>query len=431
MIKQRPFRSLLMPVLAALVALLILPGAALAQDGTTVTLMHGWTGADNTEMLNIVFDQFNMENEDGITVEPTALNWDDLFSQLVLTAAAGNPPDVVMFHNSEVPEYVGRGILLPIDALIEQVGVNLEGVPQNVIDLSIVDGEFYCLPGDLHPMNLYYNTELVEAAGLDPDSPPTTGEEYLAWAEAMHIVDDDGRVVQYGIDQQDSGNGNRWLYHALLHQFGGSFLGEDGLSAVDSEASHKALQWIVDLHDSGVTSRGLGFGDVGAFWAGRAGMHFTGPWVVNSLVRSEMPFNTAIMPTVGDQPAAWANTHCLALTRQDSDEKYLAAMKLVKWFYDNYALPAVSVGIIPVSPAAQVDPIFTDDPRYQYYVPFVESLQFAALEPAFPQYTTIFSFVKPTPLSINLEAAIAGDKTVEQALADMKAGIDEVLLEDM
>lgn len=430
MIKQRPFRLLSVTCLA-LIALLILPGAALAQDSTTVTLMHGWTGADNTEMLNIVFDQFNMENEDGIIVEPTALNWDDLFSQLVLTAAAGNPPDVVMFHNSEVPEYVGRGILLPIDALMEQIGVNLEGVPQNVIDLSIVDGDFYCLPGDLHPMNLYYNTELVEAAGLDPDSPPTTGEEYLAWAEAMHIVDDDGKVVQYGVDQQDSGSGNRRLYHALLHQFGGSFLGEDGLSAVDSEASHKALQWIVDLHNSGVTSRGLGFGDVAAFQARRAGMHFTGPWVVNSLVRSEMPFNTAVMPTVGDQPAAWANTHCLALTRQDSDEKYLAAMKLVKWFYDNYALPAVSVGIIPVSPAAQADPTFTDDPRYQYYVPFVESLQFAALEPAFPQYTSIFSFAKPTPLNINLEAAIAGDKTVEQALADMKAGIDEVLLEDM
>jgi len=191
------------------------------------------------------------------------------------------------------------------------------------------------------------------------------------------------------------------LFHALVHQFGGQFMCDDGLSAYKSEAGHKALQWIVDMHNTGWTSRGLGFGDVSAFWAGRAGMHLTGPWVVNSLMR------------------------------QDSDEKYLAAMKLVKWFYDNYALPAVSVGIIPVSPNAQADPIFTDDERYQYYVPFVESLQFAALEPAFPQYTTVFSFAKPTPLSVNIEAAIAGDKTVEQALTDMKEDIDEILTEDM
>ena len=63
--------------LLALVALLLLPGAALAQDSTPVTLMHGWTGADNTEMLNTVFDRFNMDNEDGLVIEPTALGWDD------------------------------------------------------------------------------------------------------------------------------------------------------------------------------------------------------------------------------------------------------------------------------------------------------------------------------------------------------------------
>ena len=425
MTKRSHFKILVV----ALVALLLLPGAALAQ--TPVTLMHGWTGADNTEMLNIVFDQYNMENEDGIVIEPTALNWDDLFSQVVLTAAAGNPPDVVMFHNSEVPEFVARGILLPIDDLMAQVEVDLEGVAQNIIDLSIVDGDFYCLPGDLHPMNLYYNVDLVEAAGLDPDSPPAIGEEFLAWAEAMTLTDDDGRVTQYGLDLQDSGATIRWLFHALVHQFGGQFMGEDGLSAYNSEAGHQALQWIVDLHNTGHTSRGLGFGDVSAFYAGRAGTVLLGSWRVNSIMHQEFRFDSAVMPTVGSQPAAWANTHCLALTRQDSDENYLNAMKVVKWFYDNYALPAVSVGIIPVSPTAQADPIFTDDERYQYYIPFIESLQFAALEPAFPQYTSVFSFGKPTPLSINLEAAIAGDKTVEEALADMKEGIDEILTEDM
>lgn len=55
-----------------LVALLMLPEVALAQDTTTVSLMHGRTDADNTEMLDIVFGQFNAENEDGIIVKPTA-----------------------------------------------------------------------------------------------------------------------------------------------------------------------------------------------------------------------------------------------------------------------------------------------------------------------------------------------------------------------
>lgn len=421
----------------ALVLLLVLPLLstalpAVAQEETAITLWHGWTGADNTEMLNGIIERFNEENEAGVTVEATALGWDDLFSQLVLSAATGNPPDVVMFHNSEVPEFVGREMLLPIDSLMEEVEVNLEGVPQAVIDLSIIDGDFYCLPGDLHPVNLFYNIDLVEAAGLDPDSPPTNQEEFLAWAEAMTIRDDDGVATQFGLDLPDTGALPRWIWFGLLHQFGGTFLGEDGQSAVNSEAGQEALQFLVDLRNEyEVTSKGAVFGDLSAFTAEQAGMMINGPWNVNSLVRQGMNFGTAPMPAIGDQPATWANTHCLAIAKQSSEDNYVAGMEFIKWFYDNYALPAVDVGIIPVSPAALEDPILVDDDRYQYYEPFVQSLEFAVLEPAIPQYTAIFSFGKPTPLVTNLEAALAGNKTVEEALDDMKAGIDEQLAEEL
>lgn len=75
------------------------------------------------------------------------------------------------------------------------------------------------------------------------------------------------------------------MFHALVHQFGGQFVSDDGLSAYNSEAGYKALQWIVDMHNTEWAGRGLGFGDMSVFWVARAGMHLTGPWVVNSLMR--------------------------------------------------------------------------------------------------------------------------------------------------
>jgi multiple sugar transport system substrate-binding protein len=422
--------SLLKILVVALVAILLLPGAALAQDSTPVTLMHGWTGADNTEMLNTVFDRFNMDNENGLVIEPTALGWDDLFTQLTLTAAAGNPPDVVMFHNTEVTEFVRKGVLLPVDALMAAAGIDLTGVPQNIIELSKIDGEFYCLPGDLHPMNLYYNVDLVEAAGLDPDSPPTTGEEFLAWAEAMTLTDDNGVVTQYGLDMPYGGGLGRWFFHTLLYQFGGDYLGEDGLSVVNSEAGQRALQWLVDAHATGWTTRGTGFGDISAFDAGRGGMILSGPWMVNSYITRGMNIGTAVMPTMGDIPATWTNTHCLALTVQDSDANYLNSMKVVKWFLENYAEPGIKVGIVPVLPVALADPYWTDHDYAQYYAPFVESLSISIMEPAIEKYTSVFSFSGQSPLLRNLEAALAGDKSVEDALNDMKEGIDELLLDE-
>jgi len=67
--------------------------------------------------------------------------------------------------------------------------------------------------------------------------------------------------------------------------------------------------------------------------------------------------------------------------------------------------------------------------RYYIYEPsdLLRVRQKELLAAEIPQYTEIFSFSKPTPVSINVEAAIAGDKSVEQALADMKTGIDDIL----
>ena len=187
---------------------------------------------------------------------------------------------------------------------------------------------------------------------------------------------------------------------------------------------------VVDAHATGWTTRGTGFGDISAFDAGRGGMILSGPWMVNSYITRGMNIGTAVMPTMGDIPATWTNTHCLALTVQDSDANYLNSMKVVKWFLENYAEPGIKVGIVPVLPVALADPYWTDHDYAQYYAPFVESLSISIMEPAIEKYTSVFSFSGQSPLLRNLEAALAGDKSVEDALNDMKEGIDELLLDE-
>jgi multiple sugar transport system substrate-binding protein len=396
-----------------------------AQEPTVITLWHGWTGADNTEMLNQTIEQFNSTNEFGIRVEASAFEWDDLFSRLVLATASGEAPDVVMFHNSEVPEYAQRGVIFPLDDLMAQVGLDLSELPTNITEAASIEGQTYCVTGDLHPLGLYYNVDLVTAAGLDPDSPPTNAAEFMQWAEALTVRDANGVATQYGVDLGVTGALPRWLWYALLHQFGGSFFGEDGSVTVNTEAGQQALQFIVDLHAQGLTTGAAQLSGPSAFSAGIAGMRFVGPWEVNSLVREGMNFRTAPVPTIGNQAATWANTHCLALTNQPSDANYVNGMQFIKWFYENYALPGVSVGIIPVSPTVLASDTWTQDERNPFYQAFVDSLDFAILEPSFPQYTQIFSFARPTALSTNLEAAMVGDLSVADALAEMEAGINE------
>ncbi len=45
----------------------------------------------------------------------------------------------------------------------------------------------------MHPLGLYINVDAFEAAGLDPNQPPTTAEELIEYAKAL-TIDEDGDV---------------------------------------------------------------------------------------------------------------------------------------------------------------------------------------------------------------------------------------------
>ena len=154
-------------MIVVLISLFIISSHSLAVE---IDLWHGWTGADNAEMLDEVIQKFN-EEDNGITVKITAFGWGDFFPKWVLAAKQGNPPDVVLYHHTEVAEYRARGITIPLNDLMKEVPVDMTGVPQALIDASIFDGEWYTIPGDLHPLAVYYNVDLLEKACLLYTSP--------------------------------------------------------------------------------------------------------------------------------------------------------------------------------------------------------------------------------------------------------------------
>ena len=389
-----------------------------------ITLWHGWTGADNTEMLTRILDGYNESNPDGIEVIPTAYGWDEFFAKWILATASGNPADVALYHPTETPEFVERGTVIPIDELAEMVDWSWEGIPEAVKEQCYYNGTLYGIIEDIHPLGMYYNVDLAEAAGLDPNSPPATREEYLAWAEAMNVKDANGNFTQSGASMPTSGALPRWTWHSYLYQNGGQFLNEDGTVAFNSDEGREALQFMHDLVYANELVP-ISSNPEEDFRANVLGMLYTGPWNVNSIIAAGVNFATAPIPVNFQEPAAWCNSHVLSLSKTDSPERQLAGMKFIKWFAENNLEAAVNVGVIPVT--AKVMGELQEDDRWQYYKAFADQAPYVKYEPMVPQYSQIFSFGKPTPLSVNIEAVLTNEKTVEQALNDMDAGITEIL----
>ena len=390
---------------------------------TEITMWHGWTGADNTEMLTRMIDGYNKSNSDGITVVPTAYGWDDFFAKWVLAVASGNPADVALYHPTEMPEFVGRGTVIPIDELAEQVAWSWEGIADAVKQSCYYEGKLFGIIEDYHPIAMYYNVDLVKAAGLDPEKPPTTRDEFVAWATAMTKKDDAGNFTQAGAGVPTTGVA-RWHWHSYLYQNGATFLNGEGKAAFNTPQGLEAVEFMHDLlHKHQVAP--LGQNDGQDFQAGKVGIVFNGPWNVNAWLAAKVPIKTAPLPACFQQSAAWANSHILSLSKTDSAERQLAGMKFIQWFALNNLEAAVNVGIIPVAPKVLEE--LKQHERWEYYKAFVDESGYLAYEPLVPQYSQIFSFGKPTPLTVNLEAALTDQKPMQQALDEMEVGINDIL----
>ncbi len=119
-------------------------------------------------------------------------------------------------HVAELGEITGNpGALLWRDTLFEKaVDVN-EYKPENTYG---VPPGVYGVPLDVTTIQMLYNRRLLGQAGLDPDHPPATWEEFLQAA---------AKLKEHNIPVFVSGFGETWMIEALATSFAINIMGEE------------------------------------------------------------------------------------------------------------------------------------------------------------------------------------------------------------
>ena len=242
-------------------------GTTFAQDATAtpapivlgtgsiqISMWDGLTGSDGSTM-NQMEAKFVEENPD-YTIVDEEINWDTLYPKLQAAFVANTPPDVFIVHVAEIPQYASLGVLQSNDDLFDTNGGPLPAADfaEPAFSNTLIDGEHYGVLLDNHGFGTWVNTDLLTAAGLDPNTPPANGDELLAMLQAL-TLDSSGKnaadpdfdpenIVQYGtaIDWP------HYMFQSLLYQFGGSVISPDATTAtINSPEGVAALQTIVDL----------------------------------------------------------------------------------------------------------------------------------------------------------------------------------------
>jgi multiple sugar transport system substrate-binding protein len=185
--------------------------------GTTTITFANWADTEpatqpGLRRLIAAFEQAHP----GIKVKSEPLSFTDIEQRLLLQVRSGNAPDVAELAGNDTFATAATQALQPLDQLAgpayEQSLIPAE------LQLGKVDGKLLAVPWTVGPIGLWYNKKVLKDAGLDPAAPPTTWDELLADAEAVHR--DNPRTIAVGLDSTNRtfGLDTNW---PIMESFGG------------------------------------------------------------------------------------------------------------------------------------------------------------------------------------------------------------------
>ena len=133
-------------------------------------------------------------SQDEITVKLEVVPGDAWVQKLQTAQAAGKQPDVATTNYGGIAAGVAEGKFAALDEYLD--AGQFSDIKENVADFVTIDGEHYAYPMLVEPSTvLYYRSDLVAAAGLDPNAPPTTWAELIEWATALTTPDIKGFTI--------------------------------------------------------------------------------------------------------------------------------------------------------------------------------------------------------------------------------------------
>ncbi|KAA9110659.1 sugar ABC transporter substrate-binding protein [Microbacterium rhizomatis] len=102
--------------------------------------------------------------EAGVTIQRTAYDTTSLTNQALLAAQEGTSPDVILLDNPAVSTLAQTGMVTTVDEL----GLDTSAIEPNLLAAGELDGQTYGIPIGANTLALYYNADILSAAGVDP-----------------------------------------------------------------------------------------------------------------------------------------------------------------------------------------------------------------------------------------------------------------------
>lgn len=257
-------------------------------EGQTLTFWNGFTSTDG-DVLKEISERYNADNEYATKIAMDVMPWDTFNEKLPAAIASSNAPDFVLCSSGYYSPYIEAGSFQDTSDYFEITGASRDEFDENVLKLLQYDDLLVGIPMQMVSHYLFWDKDLFEAAGLDPDTPPASLEQMKEYAGKLT----DSSKNQYGFLIPSN---NNVTAQYIMYGFGADYTvpGDETKAALNSPESVRAFEWMkevyVDMKASPSDS------DDNTFISGQLGMFINGPWIINGLRENEINFGVTAVP---------------------------------------------------------------------------------------------------------------------------------------
>lgn len=229
---------------------------------TTVTMWSFPLTGNDYELFSPIIEEFTKRNPD-TEINLQVIPWKGRYEKMLTAIAGGSPPEVIYLNHFQIPLFASTDNLVCLTDVVDpQI---IEKYQPGAIKGASYQNKVYALPILTENLGYFYNVNLFEEVGLDPDNPPE------AWQEMEHAIatltkkDASGQTIQWGARFDLNRPSPITSVMPFIWQAGGKILDEKGNAAINSPECARASTFLLGLFEKGyiqksnITGGGLSF----------------------------------------------------------------------------------------------------------------------------------------------------------------------------
>ena len=382
--------------------------------------------ADEKVTINVIAAQYGVQTADwwvgfekdyeaayeNVDLVVDVVSWNDIYTVVNTRIANGEQPDLLNIDG--FADYQADGLLLPASEWVSEA-TYAKFFP-SFLEQSVVDGVVWAVPDLASARALYYNADILEAAGVKV---PTTWEELEAACEAIKAYD--AEIYPWGIDMTTDEGQAAFAYYTWNN--GGGFVDAEGNWTLNSAENVEAIEFAIGLVNNGLTNNDPAnqtrYDLQDLFGAGKLAM-VIGPNSIPTYIADKglsVNYGVAAIPcTTGTSVSAGVMDRFMTFDNGYSDAEMEAITAFYDFFYEDtrYSEWVLMEGFLPATSAGG-EAMAAADPALAAWIDIVGSAKF------YPTAKAEWADVKQGVIAVQQQALLGGN--VQDLLDALQADI--------